>query len=245
MLIIGAPTVRSDQTTSHCPSPHSLEAKAGFSRFPKTHTQSLKPLAFTVTEISCEYRLSKLSRGANAIFGGKSDLRKISWSKMVWVCMFCCACVGRIQSRGKSTGAPTCPLHPCLPHKSEVVFNFSLTFFSFLVMHAKVLPGSVLSSANWITLCKWSWLTLVSKFQVDLDLTKCKTRRFLLSKKKNLCHFVPEILRINYLLALWIAICGWLVGWLVGPEVEFQISVHVKHRGHLMSALPLIISIGF
>ena len=52
MLIIGAPTVRSDQTTSHRPSPHSLEAKAGFSRFPKTHAQPLKPLRLSLSQKS-------------------------------------------------------------------------------------------------------------------------------------------------------------------------------------------------
>ena len=31
-----------------------------------------------------------------------------------------------------------------------------------MVIHAKVLPGSILSIEDWITLCKWSWFTLVT-----------------------------------------------------------------------------------
>ena len=122
--------------------------KSRFLAFPKKLTPT--PKLFLVTEISHEYRLSNFSPTQKCMFSQISSNLKSFDRK--W---FGCVCFGaharrgdRIQSRGKSTGAPTCPLHPCLPHKSEVVFNFSLTFFSFLVMHAKVLPGSVLSSAN-------------------------------------------------------------------------------------------------
>ena len=122
------PTVRSDQTTTHRPlllppsRPRSLPQKP-VSCFPKklTPTSNL----FPVTEISHEYRLSNFFLKHKCMFCQISSNRKSFDRK--W---FGCVCFGaharrgdRIQSRGKSTGAPTRTLHPPLI-RLLVVFNF-------------------------------------------------------------------------------------------------------------------------
>ena len=50
----------------------------------------------------------------------------------------------------------------------SLVISLCMLWLYWLVFHAKVLPGYVLSSVNWITLCKWSWFTPSSRFP------KCK-----------------------------------------------------------------------
>lgn len=75
-----APTVRSDQTTTHrpllvLPSPSSSSRQKPVSCFPKKY--SPQPQAFTVREISHEYRLSNFFPPHKCIFGKNADSRRI------------------------------------------------------------------------------------------------------------------------------------------------------------------------
>ena len=74
------PTVRSDQTTTHrpllvLPSPSSSSRQKPVSCFPKKY--SPQPQAFTVREISNEYRLSNFFPQHKCNFGRNADSRRI------------------------------------------------------------------------------------------------------------------------------------------------------------------------
>ena len=124
------------RSSSLLPDPDPSLPQKPVSCFPKklTPTSNL----FPVTEISHEYRLSNFFLKHKCMFCQISSNRKSFDRK--W---FGCVCFGaharrgdRIQSRGKSTGAPTRTLHPRLL-RLLVVFNF-LSNVKYICLNCKI-----------------------------------------------------------------------------------------------------------